>query len=487
MTFRDTLRISWGNLTRLKLRTFLTSAGVLIAIAAFVSMLSFGAGNQEFLERKFDELGLFSTMQVYPKNTDRSDSTPGPKLDAKALERIAAVPGVNIVYPYDAFNVKVKLGDTTVSSRAQALPVSALNTKLFSGFLAGKGFDSSSSRVAIISDELLKKAGITKPDSAVGLKIVVSIHVSTLDSGFAHILVDHGESLLDRAKRIHFDSLSKKSYRSRMIHSEANELVRRFVNGFTNAQKKISDTLTVCGVRASNNRMGKLHIESVIIPLSTASKFKAGGISNAPVDLLAAMKEGTLFSAPENTQQETFSQVTIDFNPKVYHKKISDSIEAMGYRTFSFAANFEEIQRAFLYFDLALALIGLIALTTASLGIVNTMVMSILERRKEIGILKSLGADDRDIRILFLAESAVIGFLGTTGGIIFGWIISRIASIVAQAFMKRQGIPAIDLFSTPVWLILLALAIGVSVSVIAGYYPASRASRIDPVEALRNE
>jgi putative ABC transport system permease protein len=233
--------------------------------------------------------------------------------------------------------------------------------------------------------------------------------------------------------------------------------------------------------------MGRLHIESVIIPLSTASRFKSGGISNSPTDLLAAMQSGTLFSEPDAPNQETFSQVTIDFNPKVYHKKISDSVEAMGYRTFSFAASFEEIQRAFLYFDLALGLIGLIALTTASLGIVNTMVMSILERRKEIGILKSLGADDRDIRVLFLAESGAIGFVGTVGGILFGWMISRIASFVAQAFMKQQGVPPIDLFALPIWLILIALVVGISVSVIAGYYPAARASRVDPVEALRTE
>ena len=77
-----------------------------------------------------------------------------------------------------------------------------------------------------------------------------------------------------------------------------------------------------------------------------------------------------------------------------------------------------------------MGVIGLIALITASLGIVNTMVMSITERRKEIDILKSLGADERDIRWLFLVESAVIGLLGTTGGILSGWVISRVTSFV---------------------------------------------------------
>jgi putative ABC transport system permease protein len=115
------------------------------------------------------------------------------------------------------------------------------------------------------------------------------------------------------------------------------------------------------------------------------------------------------------------------------------------------------------------------------------MVMSITERRKEIGILKSLGADDSDIRALFLVESGIIGLMGTVGGICFGWLIARVASAVAQAYMKSQGVPAIDLFALPPWLVLIALATGVAVSVLAGFYPAARAARVDPVEALRGE
>jgi len=159
----------------------------------------------------------------------------------------------------------------------------------------------------------------------------------------------------------------------------------------------------------------------------------------------------------------------------------------LGFRTFSFAAEFEKIQQVFIYFDLALGVVGLIALITASLGIVNTMVMSINERRREIGVLKSLGADDSDIRRLFLIESGVMGVLGTAGGILFGWIITRIVSAIAQAYMKSEGIPPLDLFALPVWLILIALGIGVGVNMLAGWYPAARAARVDPVAALRNE
>ena len=123
----------------------------------------------------------------------------------------------------------------------------------------------------------------------------------------------------------------------------------------------------------------------------------------------------------------------------------------------------------------------------ASLGIVNTMVMSILERTREIGILKSLGADDRDIRLLFLVESGVIGAIGATVGLLVGWVMTRVASAIAHAIMVKEGMGDVDLFAMPVWLIVTALSIGIVVSLAAGYLPAVRAARVDPVVALRHD
>ena len=487
MTARDLVVISAGNLRRMKLRTFLTTSGVLIAIAAFVSMLSFGAGNQENIEREFNNLGLFSTMQVTPKaSVNVPDTASSPKLDARAFERLAAIPGVNLVYPYDALSVKVRLGDSLVDSRAQALPLAAMHTKLFSRMLSGSAFVNDSSRQAVITEGLMKKAGIASPDSVPGRRLVLSVRVSSVDSALAHVLFDRGESLLDRVMRIRFDSLMHSRSRSRIIRTELNEAMRRFLNGYVNAQEVISDTLTVCGVR-KDDRMGRLRIEPVIIPFATATRLAARGNISDPASVFASMSNGTLFSLPDDPGGKTFSQVTVDFDPKVPYKRIRDSVEAMGFTAFSFAAQFEEIQRVFLYFDLALGVIGLIALTTASLGIINTMVMSITERKREIGVLKSLGADERDIRRLFLVESGVIGVLGTAGGILFGWVITRIVSAIAQAYMKGEGMPVVDPFALPPWLILIALAVGIGVSVLAGFYPAARAARVDPVEALRND
>lgn len=487
MTLRDLMVISTGNLWRMKLRAVLTISGVLIAIAAFVSMVSFGAGNQEYIESEFNKLGLFTTMQVFPKrDEDVKDSLPKAKLDREAIEKLWKVPGVNLVYPYDAVSVQVSIGDTVISSKAQALPAAALKTRLFSRIAHGTAFGDDSARSAIVSDDLLKEAGISNFDSVLGRPLVLSMKVSVIDSGLARILVDRNETLLDRARRIEFDSLFQAEYRGRVIRGEVSEVVRRFVSGFMNAQASVTDTLSICGVRSTAG-MGGSRIEDVIMPVRTAVTFKRGGFGGSPTEIFGALSSGTLFADQDEGAGGAFSRVTLDFDPKVPYRTVKDSVEALGFRAFSFAEEFEEIQQVFLYLNMALGLIGLIALTTASLGIANTMIMSINERRREIGVLKSLGADEGDIRRLFLVESGVIGLFGTASGILFGWGITRVASLVAQSFMEDKGIPPIDLFALPLWLVGISLAVGVGVSVVAGLYPAARAARVDPVEALRNE
>lgn len=488
MIARDLLMISAGNLWRMKLRTTLTVTGIVIAIAAFVSMVSFGAGTKENIDKQFNELGLLTTMQVYPlRRPNDPEALKSARLDPAALDRIARIPGVLLVYPYDVFTVKVKLGDSLIDSRAQSLSQAALQTKLFSRLRAGKIAREESSRAVLVSEGLLKRAGITSADSAVGKSVIVSVQVSTIDSALGHLIVDGGESVLDRVRHIQFDSLLfDAGYRGRVIRTEANEAVRRFVNGFINARRTVSDTLRICGVLEAD-QPGRVRMEPVIVPFRTGQRFSTSGLSGNPADLFAAMSAGNLFSATDDPSGKSFSQVTVNYDPHVLYTTIKDSIEAMGYRTFSFAAAFEDIQKTFVYFNMALGAVGLLALLTASLGIVNTMVMSILERKREIGIFKSLGADEGEIRVLFLVESGAIGFIGSTLGICSGWVITRIVTVIAHIYMRREGIPAMELFALPAWLILIALAIGVGVAVVAGLYPAARAARIDPVEALRTE
>jgi putative ABC transport system permease protein len=148
---------------------------------------------------------------------------------------------------------------------------------------------------------------------------------------------------------------------------------------------------------------------------------------------------------------------------------------------------FDEIKKAFLFMDMFLFAVGMIAIVVSTLGIINTMVMSVLERYKEIGIMKAVGASDRDVRRIFLFESGMIGFAGGVFGLLLGWIVSVVINQVANHFTAKQGVPSMDYFSFPGWLCLGAIAFSIVISLIAGVYPTLRAARVDTVVSLRHD
>jgi len=488
VTLQDLVQSSTGNLWRMKLRSFLTISGVVIAIAAFVSMLSFGAGMQRNVSEQYNKLGLFSTMQVYPPDKGKVADSIGKAavLDQDAVRRLSGIRGVELAYPFDAFPVTIAVVDTELTTTAQALPEAAVQTKLFSQMRAGTMFSADSSDQAMVSEDLLDILRIKDPDSLVGQRLIVTAKLASLDSGIVHVFRGLPAHLRERFHQIRRDSLKYREYWSRLGREEANAALSRFVDGFLNARSVVTDTLRISGV-IEGRAHGRSSIKPIIIPAARAARFRAGGFSDDPTELLGSLRSGTLFGSANEMRGKEYPHVTLSLDPNIAYEPIRDSVKALGFRAFSYAEEFKEIRKFFLYFNLGLSVVGLIALVTASLGIVNTMVMSIIERTREIGVLKSLGAEERDIRLLFLAESGMIGTIGALVGILFGWLITRVASVVAHAIMLREGIPRFELFALPPWLILTAFLFGLLVSLVAGLYPAARAARVDPVEALRNE
>jgi putative ABC transport system permease protein len=483
--FRDLLDIAARNLLKLKLRTFLTIAGVVIAIAAFVAMLSFGAGNQQLVSEQYEKFGLFFTMQVYPSEAE-SDTVPPPLLDTAAVAQFSRIPGVRLAYPFDPISVQVEIGDTSFGCRAQALPAAALQTRRYSDLQAGTAFASDSAREALVSSGFLSDAGIAEVDSVIGQQLVLTVQLATLDSAIMYVFRDRDDQLRDRFRQFRWDSLHSVDYLRHTVRQEMSAGLERFLEGFMHARKTIRDTLTIRGVFATG-QFGRHRRERIVVPTTTARRLTAGGLSDDPTAIFAALGEGRLPGGLSETDDRQYPRVTLDLDPNVSYDQIRDSVEALGFRTFSYLEQFAEIRQFFIYFNLALGLVGLIALVTASLGIANTLIMATIERRREIGVLKSLGADDRDIRRLFFVESGVIGITGAALGIVFGWLVSRAGSAIAQAIMEHRGIDPVDFFAVPLWLMGAALIVGTSVAVLAGFYPAARAARIDPVEALRTE
>jgi ABC-type antimicrobial peptide transport system permease subunit len=163
-------------------------------------------------------------------------------------------------------------------------------------------------------------------------------------------------------------------------------------------------------------------------------------------------------------------------------------LNELGFNSFSIVDQLKELRTVFLILNSALGLLGGISLLVASFGIANTMIMSILERTREIGIMKAIGAEDREIKLIFFVEAGMIGLMGGVAGALVAWAIDAVANRLAYKFVLRpRGVSYVDFFALPPYLWLGAILFAVVIAVLAALYPAARAARIDPVKALRHD
>jgi putative ABC transport system permease protein len=194
-----------------------------------------------------------------------------------------------------------------------------------------------------------------------------------------------------------------------------------------------------------------------------------------------------LIGRNDSSQKSKYNSVYVRVKSPKYVGTVKKQLKKMNYQIFSFIDQLDEIRNNFIIVDMMLSAIGIIALFVAGLGIINTMVMSILERKKEIGIMKALGAAESDIKKIFFVEASIIGLLGGIFGLLLGWTVTEIAAIVIKANIPSGELVNAQLFSFPFWLLGGAILFSIIISLTAALYPAYRAARVDPVIALRNE
>jgi len=164
----------------------------------------------------------------------------------------------------------------------------------------------------------------------------------------------------------------------------------------------------------------------------------------------------------------------------------------MGFQAITPQAFLQGINNTFLILQIIFGGVGAIALLVAAIGIANTMAMSILERTREIGLMKAVGATNRDVLSIFLGEAAGIGFIGGVGGITIGWLSAQAINVLAVAFLANQasqqgGPPPSVAVYTPIWLPIFALVFSTFIGMLSGLYPALRAATMIPVQALKYE
>ncbi|MDD5626598.1 MAG: ABC transporter permease [Patescibacteria group bacterium] len=196
-----------------------------------------------------------------------------------------------------------------------------------------------------------------------------------------------------------------------------------------------------------------------------------------------------LTQASEIKKMVTYDSLRVKANSVQKVAGISKEIKGMGLEAVALDDLVDRVTKYFRILELALGSVGIIILGVASLGIINTMIMATLERTREIGVMRAVGASRRDILKIFSLEASAIGFIGGFFGVLCGWGITLILSSLLNNYIAAQNIvqTQVDLFALPWWLIGSIIVFATLVGLLSGLYPAFRASRMDPVEALRGE
>jgi len=475
MRMDDQFILGMANLWRTKLRTILTTLGVTIGIGALVSMVSFGTGMQKNVTQQFKENDLFTSLQVTPKKIDIDEAMSGnvesvveslqedtPVLDDSVLSQIRQIPGVAITFPEVQFPVKLKLGDHDTRTTLRALPADMGRYKPHNQLGHGRFFTDDSASAAIISPRVLKKLNVILQEG----KEPADISLEDSLKGMRSLPAD---SILGRELEIITAVVD-------MAAVTRNPF--RFLQPM--ATPPMTESLTrlpITGIRRPPGAFegGGWLDAGIVIPIKTADAIPRLGFSSV----------WSLLS--QSADSQGYSSLYVRLESIADIDTVKSRIENMGFGVFSILDQLKEMRRGFIIFDAVLGTVGAIALIVAALGIINTMVMSILERRREIGVMKAIGGSETEIKNIFFFEAGSIGLLGGVLGLILGWIVTRIANIVANYYIAREGGPHVDLFYIPLWLILGAMAFSIFVSLLAGLYPAVRAARVDPVEALRHD
>jgi putative ABC transport system permease protein len=182
-----------------------------------------------------------------------------------------------------------------------------------------------------------------------------------------------------------------------------------------------------------------------------------------------------------------YSSISVRVKNPSQVQVVEDAIKRMGFTTFSILDASRGLRQFFAVLYAFLGIFGSLALIVASIGIVNTLVMAILERRREIGIMKAIGASDGDVKRLFFAEAGAMGALGGFVGVALGWAIGQLINFGTNVYLRRQSLPPEHFWAVPWWLVAGAILFAFVVSLVSGLYPAGRAARLDPVQALRYE
>ncbi|MGD1103784.1 MAG: FtsX-like permease family protein [Terriglobia bacterium] len=483
----DLVELAARNLRESVLRNSLTTLGIGVGVASLVAMLSLGVGLQQFATRRLERTGLFDTVIVSRRDFGgfaargraAAAADNNRALDEKARREISSLPGVLEAVPDLRMMTQMRFDDKPHRAMVAALPMSAHDREAFEN-IQGTFFSSSNAAEAIVqkrfAEELLGRApspGETSNPSAPAPALQPLLG--------KELVVYYAERVpaanLPNAKPGTPGSSPAPSPPSKASAAPAP----------ANGPDAGADTLLSAFSVVPHTR--SLRIVGIVEDDPDTLR----GLGRARVFIPLDFAQGLQIMLPSDLRDSggladrAYTQVSVRVRTSRDVPGVEDSIRRMGFNVFSVLDASRNLQRFFTVLDTFLGIFGSLALAVASLGIINTLVMAILERRREIGILKALGASDTDVKKLFFAEAGAMGIVGGVLGVTLGWMIGKVINAGTNLYLHQQNLPSETFWSVPWWLVLGALGFSLAVSLVSGLYPAARAAQLDPVKALRYE
>lgn len=447
----DVINMGLRNMWRRKTRTILTVLGVIIGTSSIVIMLSLGIGMNENFKREIERMGSLNIINIDANYIppDVGMGSPGGKkdvkLDDKTLAKIGAIDGVEavspIMYSYWKFGVGKLIGSFSVIG---------IDTSVMEKF----NFEVEEGRLLNESDTAALVFGCYLPDWFYNPKA-----------------------------RYYGGPTSRPNLISDKIIMTMNmEYGEKRRSGPRDGGSKPAPEYKVKGVgllkqsnddKDYNAYMNIKHLKKMIEESNKAQGRQSRG-----------------FDPYSQTSKDSYQNAMVKVKDIKNVKKVQEQIKDMGFGAFSLTDILESMQKTSAGIQAVLGGIGAVSLLVAAIGIANTMIMSIYERTREIGVMKVLGAELSDIKRLFLFEAGLIGFVGGVIGIGFSLLISFILNNAGLSIFMNFFGPMGDgskISVIPPWLSLSSVLFATLIGLVSGYYPARRAMKLSALEAIKTE
>lgn len=427
---RDLIFIVFSNLRRMKLRLALTSLGVVIGTSAIVLMVSLGVGLQRSVVDSLGDLGAATHITVMT-GYEAVTGAETKSLDDRTVSRFEEMEHVEAVMP----SVMAMVQEITYKKNSTGVNIQGVPI----GSLEEFGYE-------------LEDGRFPRNDK----EIVLGNAVPTMFLG--------GSPVSDTSGQPRLDLVGKKIVATVLEYPTEEEFMQ---NPMAEAEER-KYKLTVVGVLAKSDM---------------------GTDSSAYVSLDAALGYNGV-----STRRPTYENVIVKADSAESVAALEKALMEDGFQTFSARTIQDALQQTFIIIQVVLGALGGIAMIVAALGIANTMTMSIYERTREIGIMKAVGASNRQIKRVFLGEAAIIGVFGGLGGLIFSSGGAALANLFLQSMMASTAGSAgaasaepTSFFYIPLWLAIFAVTFATGIGLLSGVLPAVRAANLDPLVALRHE